>query len=307
MFKCSRFAESFTGISFDTCLLSVFSIITIFSPRNMQEFPRGSTNCTLEPVPKSELPSTYIYSIPDRSSLYAVENIAQHEHLDTTRTPSRKRRWARWQFLLCYGLLIAVVAGLAGGFIGKTIENNNRRNDKAEQQAQNTSCRTQVVTQPAIATASSIASPTALSATISEPTGLAFKRTIPLPDTGCKLKNTQSSFRSFTTFLDIQYTTFCNTGWLSDELFAVSVATASDCIEACVMYNAHRPSDSQERICVGGGFIPEWWNQTKAMAESGGMAYNCFLKSNDSNIGRNDRDIEVVTLCMPGSCQGVLN
>lgn len=39
---------------------------------------------------------------------------------------------------------------------------------------------------------------------------------------------------------------------------------------------------------MGGGFIPEWWNQSKAMGESGGMPYNCFLKSGDGGTGRNE-------------------
>jgi len=67
------------------------------------------------------------------------------------------------------------------------------------------------------------------------------------------------------------------------------------------MYNAHK-SSSSDRTCVGGGFIPEWWNQTRAMDESGGMAYNCFLKSNVSGIARNNKAYEVVALCVDGSC-----
>lgn len=70
------------------------------------------------------------------------------------------------------------------------------------------------------------------------------------------------------------------------------------------MYNSHK-KDS-DRKCFGGGYIPDWWNQTKAMAESGGMPYNCFLKSNDTGTGRNNKDIEVVSLCLPGSCKDVL-
>lgn len=72
------------------------------------------------------------------------------------------------------------------------------------------------------------------------------------------------------------------------------------------MYNAHR-NTTTDRPCVGGGFIPEWWNQTKAMDESGGMPYNCFLKSNDTGVGKNDRVIEVVSLCLDGACGGALN
>lgn len=94
------------------------------------------------------------------------------------------------------------------------------------------------------------------------------------------------------------------TGWQRDELFALSTATPSDCVEACIMYNAHK--GSSDRSCVGGGFIPAWWNQSKAMDESGGMPYNCFLKSNDSGVVRNDRQIEVVSLCLEGACEDTL-
>lgn len=76
----------------------------------------------------------------------------------------------------------------------------------------------------------------------------------------------------------------------------MSAATPSDCIEACAMYNGHR--NDTDRECVGGGFIPAWWNQTKAMDESGNMPYNCFLKSNSTGISKNDRSIEVVSLCL---------
>jgi hypothetical protein len=69
------------------------------------------------------------------------------------------------------------------------------------------------------------------------------------------------------------------------------------------MYNAHKANS--DRTCVGGGFIPEWWNQTRAMSESGGMAYNCFLKSNASGVARNDKEYEVVALCLDGWCDDV--
>ena len=64
------------------------------------------------------------------------------------------------------------------------------------------------------------------------------------------------------------------------------------------MYNSYK--EDADRWCVGGGFIPDWWNQSKAMNESGGMPYNCFLKSNESGIAKNDRVQEVVSLCLFG-------
>lgn len=70
------------------------------------------------------------------------------------------------------------------------------------------------------------------------------------------------------------------------------------------MYNGHRSGEG-DRKCVGGGFIPEWWNQSKAMDESGGTPYNCFLKSGDKGTGRNEKGVEVVSLCLEGACGDV--
>jgi hypothetical protein len=73
------------------------------------------------------------------------------------------------------------------------------------------------------------------------------------------------------------------------------------------MYNSYRKDE--DRWCIGGGFIPDWWNQSKAMNESGGMPYNCFLKSNESEIAKNDRVQKVVSLCLFGEghyCANIL-
>jgi hypothetical protein len=83
----------------------------------------------------------------------------------------------------------------------------------------------------------------------------------------------------------------------------MSVATQSDCIESCSQYNAHR--SSTDRKCVGGGFIPSWWDQKLAMRESGITPYNCFLKTNTSGIARNNQKFEVVALCMEGECDDI--
>jgi hypothetical protein len=42
------------------------------------------------------------------------------------------------------------------------------------------------------------------------------------------------------------------------------------------------------------------------MEDSGGMPYNCFLKSGNGGTGRNERSIEVVGLCLGGACADVL-
>jgi hypothetical protein len=87
----------------------------------------------------------------------------------------------------------------------------------------------------------------------SNPTALntVFQRTIAVLTTGCApdsnfLKALPYSFSSNSTHLSIPYTTF------RDELFALSAATTSDCIEACVMSNSYRKDE--DRWCIGGGF-----------------------------------------------------
>jgi hypothetical protein len=36
------------------------------------------------------------------------------------------------------------------------------------------------------------------------------------------------------------------------------------------------------------------------------MPYNCFLKSNDSGTSRNEKNVEVVSLCLGDACKDVL-
>ncbi|KAF1939308.1 hypothetical protein EJ02DRAFT_259078 [Clathrospora elynae] len=263
-----------------------------------------SMHCTLEPVPKSEIASSYIYSVPDSSSPIVVADYGEeaqqqqqqpHMYLSDAPTPpaaARNSVLKRWIFPLVYYLVIAIVAGVAGGFIGKAVSDKTHKNDAPAQQNHTASCPTL----PSTNTSSSSPPPT------TSALSTVFARTLPVPTTGCSdsnfLKPFPSSLTSTSTFLNTTYTTFCQAGWNRDELFALSAATPSDCVEACVMYNGHK--GGADRLCVGGGFIPEWWNQSKAMDESGGMPYNCFLKSNGSGVARNDRRIEVVSLCLFG-------
>lgn len=261
--------------------------------------------CTLEAVPKSDT-SSYIYSVPNRDAPYSTDKYPPEQQVEYpyyqpvpdeyhTPPPPPKRRWKIWILWLVVGLLIAVVAGVVGGFIGKTIADDRNKDALALQQA---TCKAASDTTP---------TPTASTATSSgsgTPTPTVFTRNIPVPTTGCTPTTEQRSFRAMTNFLKYTYTTYCMSGWQSDELFALNVASPSDCVEACLMYNAYKRTD--DRVCVGGGFIPEWWNQTKAMDESGGMPYNCFLKHNDTGVVRNDRVIEVVSLCLTGYCTDAL-
>jgi hypothetical protein len=264
---------------------------------------RDSTQCTLEPVPKSELASTYIYSVPDNSAPI-VSNFETsptqpddyQPRLTVIDQPRQPHLLRRWPFLVLYGFLIAVVAGLAGGYIGDHLASSRTQHGAVAEQA----CPDHKSPNGDSNATSTLPSST----TPPNPSSTFFSRTLAVPTTGCTPPTQQRSFKSVTLYLATPYTTYCATGWLNDELFALSAATPSDCIEACVMYNGHKTA--QDRTCVGGGFIPEWWNQSKAMTESGGMPYNCFLKSNDTGTARNDKTIEVVSLCLGGACGDVL-
>ncbi|KAF2028989.1 hypothetical protein EK21DRAFT_113366 [Setomelanomma holmii] len=267
---------------------------------------RDSQNhSTLEPVPKSEVASSYIFSVPDDSPLQVNNQIPWTENTqnESNHTPAHVAPtkptllFLRWPFLALYAILIAIIAGLAGGFIGEDITTKRLSTSSIPKASIQSYCSTPSST-PTTSPSLTTSTPTSASASI-------FERTIAQPTTGCVPTTQQKSFKSVTKFLAAQYTTYCATGWLNDELFALSAASASDCVEACVMYNGHK--QSSDRTCVGGGFIPEWWNQSRAMDESGGMPYNCFLKSNDSGTGRNEKNVEVVSLCLADACKDVLS
>jgi hypothetical protein len=250
--------------------------------------------CTLEAVPKVGSAS-YAYSIPDNPASYAA-TANRHYYYDHTTNPApittentpkspRNRRIKP----LAFGLLIAIIALVAGGAIGYAISNSLHKTPGHGNEADATpNC-------PVNTTSSSnIATPTSSSPI--------FQRTLPIPTTGCNdannLQDYRTSFTEMSTYLSTPYTVFCQTGWTHDDLFAASVATPSDCVESCVWYN--KKKGSEDRTCIGGGYIPEWWNQTKAMDEDDDRPYNCFLKSKAGSVFKNDRVIEVVSLCLGG-------
>lgn len=214
-----------------------FALPTLLpAPRFYSLSPTMHQECTLEAVPKSEQPSSYIYAVPDQSAPAAshydipwttsspITTVAETK--ESYVAPKRPSRFLRWPALIFYALVIAVLAGVIGGFIGKTIT------------ARNTS-------PPSPSTALPSLSAAPLSSPTPTPSPTLFQRTLPIPTTGCTPPTQQRSFKSVTQFLAAQYTTFCATGWLNDELFAVSVASASDCVEACVMYNGHKRSQDR--------------------------------------------------------------
>jgi hypothetical protein len=251
--------------------------------------------------------SAYKYSVPESppqpyTSVYAhpVDPLSPGYE-----QPSNGRRtWTRWPLLLLYGLILAVIAGLIGGFVGKAIESNNHTTSAVL--AGSDACpTTPTITSNPSAAPSASTSPTSISPAASAsptPSSDVFERVIPQPSSGCDASAPYRSFKSRSNILGITFTTICGQGWMRDDMVAMSVATQSDCIESCSTMNSYADN---ARKCVGAGFIPEWWNQTRAMKESGVTPYNCFLKSNTSGIARNNEKFEVVALCMDTNCDGI--
>lgn len=218
----------------------------------------------------------------------------------------QQSRWTRWPLLLLYGIILMLIAGLAGGFIGKTLEANNHSTAAS---AASSTCPSSapLAASPISSTAPTASTPPSSSTSSAPPTAstssAVFERTIASPTSGCSSSSPYRSFKSRSNFFETPYTTICGQGWLGNELTGINVASQSDCIESCVMYNNHK--QGTDRKCVGGGFIPTWWDQQTAMKESGNMPFNCFLKTNTSGIARNNKSYEVVALCMEGECDDI--
>lgn len=261
-----------------------------------------------ETVASLDRSSVYKYSVPESpqpyTTVYTPHTVDETPPLPPTsgegeQSQARHATRRRWPLLLLLGLLLMIIAGVAGGFIGKTIERNNSKRDNSHES------ETSPTSASASTPSSSLASATtAPSSTAGVSTSGVFERTIAQPSSGCSSADPYRSFKARSHFLNIPYTTVCGQGWLSYDLTSMSVATQSDCIEACSQYNAHK--ETGDRSCVGAGFIPAWWNQTLAMVESGVTPYNCFLKTNVSGIARNNEKFEVIAICMEGECDNIV-
>ncbi|KAF2008100.1 hypothetical protein P154DRAFT_516837 [Amniculicola lignicola CBS 123094] len=255
-----------------------------------------STYPELAPKPESH---AYIYPVPEVAPLYKVDTNPPIPYV-----AKKQRRWNWWPYLIIYGLLVAVVAALIGGFVGKTLEHNDSKKEitrlnNSLNSLNDASCSTN--TSPPSRTTSPTSSPSSTSSSSASATPTPTTANIPRPTTGCNPVDKQASFRSLSTSLDLPFDTLCWTGWTQDDLYPLYTITPSDCFESCAAYNSFKGED--DRSCVGGGFIPDWVNKTVAMAEIG-MPFNCFLKSNTTALARNDREnTEVVSLCMPGMCK----
>lgn len=257
--------------------------------------------------------SVYKYSVPEspqpHTTAYAVPTVDDASH--SLSTPSEIEKSSpqrgtvrRWLLLLLLGLLLMAIAGVAGGFIGKSIEHNKSKGDVSLASASASTPSLSLASSTSIAMpSSSVAMPTSSSTADDNASGL-FERTIVQPLSGCSSADPYRSFKARSQILNIPYTTVCGQGWLSSDLISMSVATQSDCIESCSQYNSVK--GSSDRMCVGAGFIPAWWNQTLAMVQSKITPYNCFLKTNTSGIARNKEEFEVIAICMEGQCDNIV-
>lgn len=80
------------------------------SKLNMQSFKQALSHDTLpEAVAQMEI-SNY------RPPYVTQKELVPHDYQLNDHTD--RQRWTRWPFLLLYGLIIALAAGLIGGFIG---------------------------------------------------------------------------------------------------------------------------------------------------------------------------------------------
>ena len=210
------------------------------------------------------------------TSTYHPLYVAQKEvvpHNFNTKFRADQQRLTRCPFLLLYGLFIALAAGLVGGFIGRAIFDKHTHGPFPNVDYVPSS---------------------------NSSTNGTLARILPIPTTGCAPMERKS--RSSTSAqLQLQYLTLCSTRWTNAHLTAMSAATPSDCIEACKSYNDHRSMQP----CLGAGFVPNWWNQTRAM-EAKNEPFNCFLMGQNTSIIPNEMDFEIVALCLSkDACSGV--
>jgi hypothetical protein len=271
---------------------------------------RDSSDCTLEAVPARLQTSAYVYGVPNNPGMHANLNekhpMPSDQDAPEVVTPRSQRRpssLTRWPFLILYGILIAIIAGVIGGVIGDQIAKQR----KSVKVAKGETCAYAGISSvAATATSTPTQAPASASATSGSaaPSSSVFVRTLGIPVSGCSPTTQQRAFKSVSRYANTKYTTYCATGWNDDDIVSISVATPSDCIEACQNYNAHKGTSA--RSCVGAGFVVEWWDQDRAMKDSKVTPFNCFLKSNDTGTARNEKSFEVLSLCLGDACSDAM-
>ena len=241
---------------------------TMYTAPPSNDFPEVDRDKGLpEAIPRPELLD---------QGQWSAKEVASNLYTESFEPVSMEKqdRWTRWPVLLLYGLIVALNAGLIGGFIGKAI--NNHINDTSLGDG-----------------CSSTTSTTANNTEV---------RTLSIPETDCPSDiHKQILLNRVSTFLKVSYKTLCGRRWTKEYLIAISSPTPSDCIEACASYTTRG-----NMTCLGASFVPGWWNQTRAMEGDKKKPFNCFLMGGeDTLIAPNEKDYEIVALCLKESaCPG---
>ena len=242
---------------------------------NMHFLKQPSSHDDLpEAVAPTEV-SAYNYSISSDAALHGAQKEVVPHELEQNLAAGRQKQ-KQWPFCLLYGVVVAIIAGVVGGFIGRAIFDGHKGHTFPHTE-------------------------------FSPPTNISSNKTLarilPIPTTGCSPVSERKYLKpAHSDFTAVHYTTLCATRWINNHLAAISAATPSDCIEACYSYNDYAPV----RTCVGASFVPRWWNQTRAM-EDKNASFNCFLMGQKDRIVPNDLEFEVVALCLEDACGGLVD
>ena len=183
---------------------------------------------------------------------------------------TRQRSWTRWPFLLLFGLLIAIIAGLAGGFISKAIESHRHKDNNA----------------------TTLPSP---GDTTNSTTNSTASSQLVIPKTGCP----DSGGRTFQTDVSkATYKLYCNVNWIGNDIAGIAASSISDCVEACETVNTYGEINKK---CLGATFVPAWINKTLAQVRVQRPG-NCFLKYNASGYPPNTAPEDIIVVCLEGKC-----
>ncbi|KAF2447435.1 hypothetical protein P171DRAFT_509710 [Karstenula rhodostoma CBS 690.94] len=234
--------------------------------------------------------SSYPEVVPSSGPIYSpATGPFPHEAKDTNPTqaplphqPAKHTNYARWLLLVVVGIIIAVIAGLAGGFIGKSIEAGIHEEPVGAA----------TPTQP---TDSCGAGPTSTRATVLTKTATetlvvqpSATGTVDVPSTGCSGAGNITGQTSF----NVNFTTICQTDWPGSDIFAFKSGSVYDCADSCYMWNEYglrRPR------CLASAFVPDWSDSSLAIEELG-APMNCFLKQASNPVTAGVREKVVLVL-----------